>query len=110
MAAAMVVVVHRGVPGRTQRGGRRAFSSTSDSEETAQELALILEVDGVLVDAYRVGNREAFNQALQNLGLDCAKWTEPIHNDLARKSDGDEEMMLALYFNHIGWPSSLPTS
>ncbi|XP_058197057.1 uncharacterized protein LOC131313022 isoform X3 [Rhododendron vialii] len=26
------------------------------------------------------------------------------------KSTGDEEMMLILYFNRIGWPSSLPTS
>ncbi|KAI4338722.1 hypothetical protein MLD38_023746 [Melastoma candidum] len=95
-------------------GGRpkgSIFSSVPDSAETApDQLAILLEVDGVLVDAYRVGNRKAFNKAFQKLGLDCANWTEPVYTDLTRKSDGDEEMMLVLYFNRIGWPSSLPTS
>ncbi|CAN1846231.1 CBBY-like protein [Linum perenne] len=30
--------------------------------------------------------------------------------DLLRKCTGDEERMLLLYFNRIGWPTSLPTS
>ncbi|KAJ6676333.1 PROTEIN putative EXPRESSED-RELATED [Salix viminalis] len=64
----------------------------------------------VLIDAYRLGNRQAFNVAFQKLGLDCANWTQPIYQDLVRKSDGDEERMLVLFFNRIGWPTSLPTS
>ncbi|XVF40016.1 hypothetical protein PTKIN_Ptkin01aG0078700 [Pterospermum kingtungense] len=46
----------------------------------------------------------------QKLGLDCANWTEPVYSDLVRRSAGNEERMLVLYFNRIGWPTSLPTS
>ncbi|CAD6266726.1 unnamed protein product [Miscanthus lutarioriparius] len=64
----------------------------------------------VLADVYRFGNRQAFNVAFRSLGLDCANWTEPIYADLVRKARGDEERMLALFFDRIGWPTSLPTS
>ncbi|KAK3030866.1 hypothetical protein RJ639_037323 [Escallonia herrerae] len=64
----------------------------------------------VLMDVYRLGNREAFNVAFRKLGLDCANWTQPVYLDLVRKSPGDEERMLILYFNRIGWPTSLPTT
>ncbi|XP_058752542.1 CBBY-like protein isoform X1 [Vicia villosa] len=87
-----------------------AASSADDSGTTSQDLAVLLEVDGVLVDAYRVGNRIAFNKAFEKLGLDCASWNEPVYSDLLRRSIGDEEKMLFLYFNRIGWPSSLPTN
>ncbi|XP_062096611.1 CBBY-like protein [Humulus lupulus] len=93
-----------------------AFSSLSrqdylnDDQNPSQEFAVLLEVEGVLVDAYRVGNRQAFNTAFQKLGLDCANWSEPVYLDLVRKSVGDEEKMLNLFFNRIGWPTSLPTS
>ncbi|URE11022.1 hypothetical protein MUK42_22187 [Musa troglodytarum] len=50
------------------------------------------------------------SKAFQKLGLDCANWTEPIYADLIRKAAGDEERMLILFFNRIGWPSSLPTN
>ncbi|GAY33697.1 hypothetical protein CUMW_007640 [Citrus unshiu] len=61
-----------------------AFSSSSghDSQNPPRDLAVLLEVDGVLVDAYRFGNRQAFNVAFQKLGLDCANWTAPIYTDL----------------------------
>ncbi|KAE8008268.1 hypothetical protein FH972_004797 [Carpinus fangiana] len=89
-----------------------AFSSpsSSDNQNPPQELAVLLEVEGVLMDAYRVGNRQAFNVAFQKLGLDCANWKEPVYLDLVRKCSGDEERMLNLYFNQIGWPTSLPTN
>ncbi|XVE86460.1 hypothetical protein DITRI_Ditri18aG0035900 [Diplodiscus trichospermus] len=64
----------------------------------------------VLMDAYRLGNRQAFNLAFEKLGLDCANWTEPVYSDLVRRSAGYEERMLVLYFNRISWPTSLPTS
>ncbi|KAM2512201.1 hypothetical protein PS1_036503 [Malus domestica] len=89
-----------------------AFSSLSGAQDQnpSQELAVFLEVDGVLMDAYRLGNRQTFNAAFKKLGLDCASWTEPVYLDLLRKSAGDEEKMVNLYFNRIGWPSSLPTN
>ncbi|KAL5059235.1 hypothetical protein RYX36_030839 [Vicia faba] len=60
-----------------------AASSTDDSGIPSQDLAVLLEVDGVLVDAYR-GNRIAFNKAFEKLGLDCASWSEPVYSDLLR--------------------------
>ncbi|KAL4290351.1 hypothetical protein GQ457_14G008030 [Hibiscus cannabinus] len=95
-----------------QFNGFTAFSSSSSTQNQnpSQELAVLFEVDGVLMDAYRVGNRQAFNLAFQKLGLDCANWTEPVYLDLVRRSAGNEEKMLVLYFNRIGWPTSLPTS
>ncbi|XP_019169110.1 PREDICTED: haloacid dehalogenase-like hydrolase domain-containing protein At3g48420 [Ipomoea nil] len=86
-----------------------SFSSNTQ-ENPCQEIALLLEVEGVLMDIYRFGNRQAFNVAFQKLGLDCASWTQPVYQDLVKKSIGDEERMLILYFNRIGWPTSLPTN
>ncbi|KAK9088619.1 hypothetical protein Scep_027701 [Stephania cephalantha] len=89
-------------------------SSSSLSGEfpssSSQDLAVLLEVEGVLMDVYRLGNHQAFNLAFQNLGLDCANWTRPIYLDLTRKARGDEQRMLVLFFDRIGWPASLPTS
>ncbi|KAM3253550.1 hypothetical protein ACQJBY_047561 [Aegilops geniculata] len=68
-------------------------------------LAVLLEVEGCLP----LRLPPSF-QSFQNLGLDCANWTEPIYADLVRKSSGDEERMLVLFFDRIGWPTSLPTS
>lgn len=86
------------------------LTPSSSKQNPSTEFAVLLEVDGVLIDAYRLGNRRAFNVAFQKLGLDCANWTQPIYQDLVRKSNGDEERMLVLFFNRIGWPTSLPTS
>ncbi|KAF7803958.1 CBBY-like protein isoform X1 [Senna tora] len=97
-------------PLRFTRLSTSCSPSSSHYQKSSQELAVLLELDGVLMDAYRAGNRQAFNKAFQNLGLDCANWTEPIYLDLVRKSGGDEEKMLLLFFNRIGWPTSLPTS
>ncbi|EXB75125.1 hypothetical protein L484_025899 [Morus notabilis] len=63
-----------------------------DDETSSQGLGVLLEFEGVLVDAYRLGNRQAFNTAFRKLGLDCASWSEPVYLDL------------------IGWATSLPTS
>ncbi|CAM0147215.1 unnamed protein product [Urochloa decumbens] len=85
-------------------------SSSSSEIPTPPSIGLLVEVEGVLADVYRFGNRQAFNVAFQSLGLDCANWTEPIYADLVRKARGDEERMLVLFFDRIGWPTSLPTS
>ncbi|KAJ1420930.1 Phosphoglycolate phosphatase-like, domain 2 [Sesbania bispinosa] len=97
-------------PGKSSR--LTAFSASSDEHghTSSEDLAVLLEVDGVLLDAHRAGNRIAFNKAFEKLGLDCANWNEPVYSDLLRRSAGDEEKMLVLYFNRIGWPSSLPTN
>ncbi|KAI3890178.1 hypothetical protein MKX03_003827 [Papaver bracteatum] len=88
-----------------------ALSSDSNNDENpSPEFAILLEVEGVLMDVYRVGNREAFNIAFSKRGLDCANWTEPIYLDLVRKTGGDEERMVVLFFERIGWPTSLPTN
>ncbi|MCL7040647.1 hypothetical protein MKW94_003322, partial [Papaver nudicaule] len=91
-----------------------ALSSDSNNgeeeENPSPEFAILLEVEGVLMDVYRVGNREAFNLAFSKRGLDCANWTEPIYLDLLRKTGGDEERMVVLFFERIGWPTSLPTN
>ncbi|WMV15424.1 hypothetical protein MTR67_008809 [Solanum verrucosum] len=84
--------------------------SNSTQETPSQQLALLLEVEGVLMDVDRLGNRQAFNAAFRKLGLDCANWSQPVYQDLVKKSMGDEERMLVLFFNRIGWPTSLPTS
>ncbi|WVZ91459.1 hypothetical protein U9M48_037627 [Paspalum notatum var. saurae] len=85
-------------------------SSSSPESHAPPKLGLLMEVEGVLADVYRFGNRQAFNVAFRSLGLDCANWTEPIYADLVRKARGDEERMLVLFFDRIGWPTSLPTS
>lgn len=85
-------------------------SPDGQDSKPAEDLALLLEVEGVLADIYRSGNRQAFNVAFQKLGLDCANWTEPIYTDLTRKAAGDEERMLILFFDRVGWPTSLPTN
>ncbi|ERN14842.1 hypothetical protein AMTR_s00032p00130220 [Amborella trichopoda] len=84
--------------------------STLRDNTPQRQIAVLLEVEGVLVDVYRAGNRHAFNVAFQKLGLDCADWTDPIYLDLARKAVGDEERMLVIFFDRIGWPTSLPTN
>ncbi|KAL3851564.1 hypothetical protein ACJIZ3_013446 [Penstemon smallii] len=91
------------------------FLSNSSSGNTTDcnsspKFAVLLEVEGVLMDVYRLCNRQAFNVAFRKLGLDCANWSQPVYLDLVRKSAGDEEMMLVLYFNRIGWPTSVATS
>ncbi|KAM0034011.1 putative phosphoglycolate phosphatase-like, domain 2, HAD superfamily [Helianthus debilis subsp. tardiflorus] len=83
---------------------------SDDPYNSTNQLAVLLEVEGVLMDVYRDCQREAFNLAFKNMGLDCANWTEPIYLDLVRKCFGGEEEMLTLYFNKIGWPTSLPTN
>ncbi|XP_010272269.1 PREDICTED: haloacid dehalogenase-like hydrolase domain-containing protein At3g48420 isoform X2 [Nelumbo nucifera] len=92
----------------------RCIASNSVScprdDTPSKELAVLLEVEGVLMDVYRSCNRQAFNAAFRKLGLDCANWTQPIYLDLLRKAGGNEERMLVLFFNRIGWPTSLPTN
>ncbi|KAL8231760.1 hypothetical protein R6Q57_001538 [Mikania cordata] len=85
-------------------------SGSDDPNNSNKQLAVLLEVEGVLMDVYRDCNREAFNLAFKKMGLDCAHWTEPIYLDLIRRCFGGEEEMLTLYFNKIGWPTSLPTN
>ncbi|MCO5602739.1 hypothetical protein L7F22_056877 [Adiantum nelumboides] len=77
--------------------------------ETAPKLAILMEVEGVVADIHRFGHRHAFNVAFQNLGLDCANWSEPVYADLLRQAGGSEEQMLSLFFDRIGWPLALPT-
>ncbi|XP_026665127.1 CBBY-like protein isoform X3 [Phoenix dactylifera] len=106
-------------PSKNPKSPRLPCSSSNLQEsKPSTDLGLLLEVEGVLADIHRFGNRQSFNVAFQKLGLDCANWTEPVYADLmriiqiifSRKAGGDEDRMLVLFFNRIGWPTSLPTS
>ncbi|CAK9861158.1 unnamed protein product [Sphagnum jensenii] len=85
------------------------YGSTRGSSSVGN-MAVLLEVDGVLADIHKFGHRNGFNVAFQELGLDCANWTEPVYADLLRQAGGIEEAMLTAFFDRIGWPSSLPTN
>ncbi|KAL1562540.1 CBBY-like protein isoform X1 [Salvia divinorum] len=87
-----------------------ASSQMPAERDQSQKFAVLIEVEGVLMDVYRLCNRQAFNAAFKKLGLDCANWSEPVYLDLLRRSVGDEERMLILFFNRIGWPTSVATS
>ncbi|KAF6139532.1 hypothetical protein GIB67_015489 [Kingdonia uniflora] len=100
---------NRIIAASTSQSTSLGFGEENNSR-SQQQLAVLLEVEGVLMDVYRLVNRESFNLAFRKLGLDCANWTEPIYWDLMRKAGGDEKIMLVLFFNRIGWPTSLPTS
>ncbi|XP_042063999.1 CBBY-like protein [Salvia splendens] len=86
-----------------------ASSQMLAERDQSQKFAVLIEVEGVLMDVYRLCNRQAFNAAFKQLGLDCANWSEPVYLDLLRRSVGDEERMLILFFNRIGWPTSVAT-
>lgn len=84
-----------------RRCWRNLNANSQDSQRKTTkkpEIAILLEVEGVLADVNRSGNRHAFNVAFQKLGLDCANWTEPVYMDLVRKGGGDEKRMLVLFF------------
>ncbi|KAG6420520.1 hypothetical protein SASPL_117051 [Salvia splendens] len=107
-----------------------ASSQMLAERDQSQKFAVLIEVEGmkdlsimlskVLMDVYRLCNRQAFNAAFKQLGLDCANWSEPVYLDLLSfriscpvlrpgRSVGDEERMLILFFNRIGWPTSVAT-
>ncbi|CAI0389545.1 unnamed protein product [Linum tenue] len=48
-------------PNRFTALSNSPFASTLPEQNPSPELAVLLEVDGVLMDAYRLGNRQAFN-------------------------------------------------
>ncbi|XP_002988169.2 CBBY-like protein [Selaginella moellendorffii] len=85
-------------------------SSRSGGGNAASDMAVFLEIDGVVADLHRHGHRQSFNVAFQRLGLDCANWTEPVYLDLLRQAGSDETQMLTTFFDRIGWPMSLPTN
>lgn len=87
-------------------GGTEGLDEVEDTSGQAQ-VALILEVEGVLADLHKFGHRVAFNKAFQELGLDVPSWTPSVYADLLRQAGGSEENMLGIYFGKAGWPSSV---
>ncbi|KAJ7557134.1 hypothetical protein O6H91_05G113100 [Diphasiastrum complanatum] len=87
-----------------------SLPSSDEGKGVPADMAILLEIDGVLADIHRHGHRQSFNVAFQDMGLDCANWTQPVYTDLLRRAGGNEERMLTFFFDQIGWPSSLPTS
>ncbi|CAM6094884.1 unnamed protein product [Calypogeia fissa] len=80
-------------------------------------IAVLMEVEGVLADVHRYGHRQAFNLAFEELGLDCAQWTEAVFADLMRFYSLKKVCCSRFYVftkvllrKAIGWPSTLPTN
>ncbi|KAF2530625.1 hypothetical protein F2Q70_00031348 [Brassica cretica] len=71
-----------------QRFSARCLSASQDDANPSEELAVILEVDGVMIDTWS-SNRQAFNVAFKKLGLDCANWPEPVYADLLSLTNDD---------------------
>ncbi|DBB09328.1 TPA: hypothetical protein ACH3X3_007907 [Trebouxia sp. C0006] len=84
----------------------RAQSSSIGHPHT---YGLMIEVDGVLVDIHKDCHRVAFNQAFEELGLDCVAWNPSVYHDLLRSGDGTAEGIVAAYFGMVGWPMMLPS-
>ncbi|GAQ90108.1 hypothetical protein KFL_006010040 [Klebsormidium nitens] len=86
------------------------MDSLRKAKERQRNMAVVFEIEGVLTDIHRRANREAYNLSFKDLDLDCANWTEPVYKDLYRSVGGDEERMLQVFFDRIGWPLAVPTS
>jgi hypothetical protein len=68
---------------------------------------LLLECDGVVLDAHNDAHRVAFNRAFTTLGHPATTWTPSLYADLLRVGDGTPEGLLAAYYGTVGWPDSL---
>lgn len=68
-----------------------------------------MEVEGVLADIHKYGHRNAFNAAFRTLGLECAAWTESVYTDLLRQAGSNDEEMVRMFFQKIGWPVTVPS-
>ncbi|KAK8594774.1 hypothetical protein V6N13_015690 [Hibiscus sabdariffa] len=74
-------------PGKNlQFNGFTAFSTSSSAQNQnpSLELAVLLEVDGVLMDAYRVGNRQAFNLGAADEVIICLLRKKDLNFSKAR--------------------------
>ena len=74
---------------------------------TLPPTALLLECDGVVLDAHNDAHRVAFNRAFATLGYPRTVWTPALYSDLIRVGDGSPEGLLAVYYGTVGWPDSL---
>jgi len=72
--------------------------------------ALLLELDGAVVDLHHDGHRVAFNRAFESLGFECVNWPAHVYNDLLGRGDGTPEGFIAAYFEMMGWPEMMATS
>ncbi|KAF5832590.1 hypothetical protein DUNSADRAFT_11462 [Dunaliella salina] len=72
--------------------------------------ALLLELDGAVVDLHSDGHRVAFNKAFESLGFECVNWPVHVYNDLLGRGDGTPEGFIAAYFEMMGWPEMMATS
>lgn len=89
------------------------FSTPSPSPSSGEQQpssALLIECDGVAIDAAVDAHRVAFNRSFAELGMDCTSWTPALYSDLVRTGDGTGEGLVAVYFNTVGWPTMLATS
>ncbi|MDP8942563.1 MAG: HAD-IA family hydrolase [Actinomycetota bacterium] len=71
------------------------------AEETDRLQAVILDVDGTLVDSERDGHRVAFNRAMEEAGLDD-RWDVEKYGELLAVTGGENR--LNAYFEEQGMP------
>ncbi|KAK9807404.1 hypothetical protein WJX73_000842 [Symbiochloris irregularis] len=74
-----------------------------------QNIGLLIECDGVLLDVHKDGHRVAFNRAFQQVGLEGTQWTPAVYHEFLRFGDGSAEALLSAYFSTVGWPSNIRT-
>ena len=81
--------------------GLRGCETTSVMDEADGLQAVVLDVDGTLVDSERDGHRVAFNRAFEEAGLDD-RWDVDHYGELLDISGG--ERRLNTYFEQQGMP------
>ncbi|CAI5478079.1 unnamed protein product [Closterium sp. Yama58-4] len=67
-------------------------------------VALLVDVEGVMVDLHRNGHMEALNSALSSLAFDAHRLSPSRYRDLHRKCAGNFELLLSTHFNASAWP------
>lgn len=84
---------------------RRSLACAAEGD---QLIGIVLETDTIAIDTHNDGHRVAFNRAFSTLGLSGASWVPSVYLDLRRSADGTALGMLRIYFETIGWPSTIP--
>ncbi|GJP55652.1 hypothetical protein CLOM_g14595 [Closterium sp. NIES-68] len=68
------------------------------------DLALLVDVEGVMVDLHRNGHMESLNAALSSLAFDAHRLSTSRYRDLHRKCAGNLELLLSTHFDATAWP------
>ncbi len=98
-ASIAAVALHRSTAVAARLPGTMERASTPDEGDRLQ--AVVLDVDGTLVDSERDGHRVAFNRAFEEAGLPD-RWDVELYGELLAVTGG--ERRLNAYFEEQGMP------